>query len=52
VPSLRRALAKALRTRAPILVDLTEATSIHRDRLTTPTAAYRQAGTQFLLRPS
>jgi anti-anti-sigma factor len=53
VPSLRRALVKALRTRAPILIDLTEATSIHRDGLTTLVAAYRQAeraGTQLLLR--
>ena len=51
--SLRRALAKALRTKAPILIDLTEATSIHRDGLTTLVAAYRHAertGTQLLLR--
>jgi len=53
VRSLRRALVKALRTRAPILVDLTQATSIHRDGLTTLVAAYRQSertGTQLLLR--
>jgi len=53
VPSLRRALVKALRTRAPILIDLTEATSIHRDGLATLVAAHRQAertGTQLLLR--
>ena len=51
--SLRRALAKALRTKAPILIDLTQATSIHRDGLTTLVAAYRHAertGTQLLLR--
>ena len=53
MPSLRRALVKALRTRAPILIDLTEATSIHRDGLATLVAAQRQAertGTQLLLR--
>jgi anti-anti-sigma factor len=53
VPSLRRALVKALRTRSPILIDLTEATSIHRDGLATLVAAHRQAertGTQLLLR--
>jgi anti-anti-sigma factor len=53
VYSLRRALVKALRTRAPILIDLTEATSIHRDGLATLVAAHRQAersGTQLLLR--
>ena len=53
VYSLRRALVKALRTRAPILIDLTEATFVHRDGLTTIVAAHRQAeraGTQLLLR--
>ena len=53
VSALRRALVKALRTRAPILIDLTEATSIHRDGLATIVAAHRQAeraGTQLLLR--
>ena len=53
VSSLRRTLVKALRTRAPILIDLTEATSIHRDGLATLVAAHRQAqrsGTQLLLR--
>jgi anti-anti-sigma regulatory factor len=42
-----------LRTRKPILIDLTEATSIHRDGLTMLVAAYRQAertDTQLLLR--
>jgi anti-anti-sigma factor len=53
VSALRRTLVKALRTRAPILIDLTEATSIHRDGLATLVAAHRQAeraGTQLLLR--
>jgi anti-anti-sigma factor len=53
VPSLRRTLVQALRTRAPILIDLAQATSIHRDGLTTLVAAHRQAertGTQLLLR--
>ena len=53
VPSLRRGLVRALRTRAPILIDLTEATFIHRDGLATLVAAHRQAeraGTQLLLR--
>ncbi len=53
VSALRRALVKALRTRAPILIDLTEATSIHRDGLAMLVAAHRQAeraGTQLLLR--
>ena len=51
--SFRRALVKALRTKAPILIDLTEATSIHRDGLTALVAAYRHAersGTQLPLR--
>jgi len=53
VRSLRRALVKALRTKAPILIDLTQATSIHRDGLTALVAAYRHSertGTQLLLR--
>ena len=53
VPSLRRALAKALRVRAPILVDLTQATSIHPAGLAALVAAHRQAeraGTPLLLR--
>ena len=53
VPSLRRALVKALRTRTPIVVDLTEATSISRAGLATLVAAHRQAqqaGTSLLLR--
>ena len=53
VPALRRALVQALRTREPILIDLSTATSIHRDPLTTLVAAYRQAQrnhTQLLLR--
>lgn len=53
VYSLRRALVRALRTKAPILIDLTEVTSIHRDGLATLVAAHRQAeksGTQLLLR--
>ncbi len=53
VRSLRRALVKALRTRVPILIDLTGATSIHGDGLTALVAAYRHAeltGTQLLLR--
>jgi len=52
VPSLRRALAKALRTRDPILVDLTQATSIHRAGLAALVAAHRRAdrlGTSLLL---
>ena len=43
VPSLRRALAQALRTRAPILVDLTQATSINRAGLAALVAAHRRA---------
>jgi anti-anti-sigma factor len=53
VPSLRRALAKALRTRAPILVDLTGATSIHRTGVAALVDAHRRAervGTSLLLR--
>jgi len=53
VPALRRALVKALQSGAPILIDLTEATSIHRDGLSTLVAAHRQAertGRQLLLR--
>jgi anti-anti-sigma factor len=53
VPSLRRALVKALRTKEPILIDLTQTMSIHRDGLTTLVAAYRHAertGAQLLLR--
>jgi anti-anti-sigma factor len=53
VPSLRRALVKALRTRAPILIDLTEATSIHRDGFALLVAAYREGlrtGQPLLLR--
>ena len=41
--TLRRALAKALRMGAPILVDLTEATSVSRAGLATLVAAYREA---------
>lgn len=43
VPSLRRALAKALRTGTPILVDLTQATSIHRAGVAALVAAHRRA---------
>jgi anti-anti-sigma regulatory factor len=53
VPSLRRALAKALRIGAPILVDVTQATSIHRAGVAALVAAYQQAeraGTSMLLR--
>jgi anti-anti-sigma factor len=53
VPSLRRALAKALRTRAPVLVDLTQATSIHRSGAAALATAHQQAeraGTSLLLR--
>ena len=53
VPSLRRALAKALRTRAPILVDLTRATSIHRTGVAALVDAHQRAeraGTSLLLR--
>ena len=53
VPSLRRALVKALRARVPILIDLTQATSIHRDGLALLVAAHRQAertGEPLLLR--
>ena len=53
VPSLRRALVKALRTRDPILIDLSQATSIHRDGIMTLVAAYRRAertGAPLLLR--
>lgn len=53
LPSLRRALVTALRTRVPILIDLSEATSLHSDALTTLVATHRQAernGTQLLLR--
>jgi anti-anti-sigma factor len=52
VPSLRRALAKALRAGDPILVDLTQATSIHRTGLAALMAAHRRAdrlGTSLLL---
>ena len=53
VPSLRRALVKAVRTGDPILIDLTQATSIDREGLTALVAAYRHSertGTQLLLR--
>jgi anti-anti-sigma factor len=53
VRSLRRALAKALRTRAPILVDLTQATSIHPAGVAALVAAHQraeQAGRSLLLR--
>jgi anti-anti-sigma regulatory factor len=53
VPTLRRVLARSLRTRAAIMVDLTEATSIHRDGAATLLAAHRQAertGRPLLLR--
>ena len=53
VPSLRRALVKALRTKDSIMIDLSEATSIHRDGLALLVAAYRRArwtGRPFLLR--
>jgi anti-anti-sigma regulatory factor len=53
VPTLRRVLARALRTRAAIMVDLTEATSIHRDGVAALLAAHRQAdhaGRPLLLR--
>ena len=53
VPSLRRALARALRSRAPVVVDLREATSIHRAGLVALVTAHRQAqqaGTSLLLR--
>jgi anti-anti-sigma factor len=53
VPALRRALVRALRTRAPILIDLTDATSLHKDALAVLVLAHRQAeraGTQLLLR--
>jgi anti-anti-sigma factor len=53
VPSLRRALARALRTGAPVLIDLTQATSIHRAGLAALLAAHRQAeraGTSLLIR--
>ena len=53
VPSLRRALARALKARAPVLIDLTQATSLHRDGLAALVAAHRQAqraGTSLLLR--
>jgi anti-anti-sigma factor len=53
VPSLRRALVKALRTRAPILVDVTQATFIHRAGVAALVAAHRhaeQAGTSLLIR--
>ena len=53
VPSLRRALAKALRSRAPIVVDLTQATSIHGAGVAALATAHRQAeraGTSLLLR--
>jgi anti-anti-sigma factor len=43
VPTLRRVLARALRNRAPILIDLTQATSIHRDGLAVLLAADRHA---------
>lgn len=53
VPSLRRALEKALRSGAPILVDLTQATSIHRAGVAALVAARQhaeQTGTSLLLR--
>jgi anti-anti-sigma factor len=53
VPALRRALARVLRTRTSIVVDLTQTTSICRAGLTTLVAAHRQAqqaGTSLLLR--
>jgi anti-anti-sigma factor len=53
VRTLRRALAKALRMGAPILVDLTEATSVSRAGLAVLVAAYREAerrGTSLLFR--
>jgi anti-anti-sigma factor len=53
IPSLRRALVKALRTRAPILVDLTGATFIHQTGVAALAAAHRhaeRAGTPLLLR--
>ena len=53
VPPLRRALARVLRTRSPILIDLTEVTSIHRDGLAILVAAHRQAqrtGRSLLIR--
>jgi anti-anti-sigma regulatory factor len=43
VRPLRRALARALRMRAPVLVDLTRATSLSRPALATLVAAYREA---------
>jgi anti-sigma B factor antagonist len=52
VPALHRALAKALRTGAPIVVDLTEATSIHTAGLAALAEAHRRAeraGTSLLL---
>jgi anti-anti-sigma factor len=53
VPTLRRVLTRALRTRAPILIDLTRTTSIHRDALAVLLAVHRQAertGRPLLLR--
>jgi anti-anti-sigma factor len=53
VPSLRRALVRVLRTKAPILIDLTQATSIHKDGLAVLVAAHRQAdrtGRSLLIR--
>jgi anti-anti-sigma factor len=53
VPALRRALGRALRTRAPILIDLSQATSIHRDGLAILVAAHQQAertGRSLLIR--
>ena len=52
VPAVRRALTKALRTGAPILVDLTRVTAIHRAGLAALVAAQRRAeraGTSLLL---
>lgn len=52
VLSLRRAPAKALRARVPILVDLRQATSIHPAGVAAIVAARRraeQAGTSLLL---
>jgi len=53
VPMLRRVLARALRARAAIMVDLTQATSIHQDGVAVLLAAHRQAhqtGRPLLLR--
>lgn len=53
VPTLRRVLARALRARVGIMVDLTQVTSIHRDGVAALLAAHRQAhqtGRPLLLR--